>query len=834
MALVPERHRDAAWLAWRALALAAALWLSQLKAGSWTIPLTVYAVGVAAWIVLGWKARRPARLAAAIAVGIVIAEHFAYGLPRGVMWFVPVWAVLFGLPAIFQEGGLVPLLAAWLLGSSQALGRLLRAAAARLGRFPRACECLAIATAAAAGLFAISPFLHNGIMGGVDAKWYAAVVADHVEQWRRGLGPVFVGQTYYAAVGTVMPLRVAPYLQHATVALDFLTGRSLSPFLLLNLAIVASIVAGCLSAYLCIRTILPGRRTEALLLAVLYAWCPAVSGLAYAGQLYMSVMTLPYLPVVFAGVVKIYRRDDLTGWAMVAAGCAACWLAHSPIGLWVSFSAATAIAARWVLRIGLNRREFLRAGGAALLFAGLCGYVFVSILVLDPPAQAPISAALIADTLRGMFPAVLLPVSSIAAFTPDLQPGWGILAVLVLALASALGSRKGAALALVPTAVILVFLSMPIPGVNAWLWRAVPQAVLNATNEVPTQRLFPILAACSVVLAACTLEARRGRRSLVIVGLGLCVAWSGSQLRPFLHRGALIANSAAASEEALGPDNLILTVFSNSLFSVNRFFSYGYMDYALEQRVLGEDMNSYLVTNVGAVAPGYDFGGRGPHRAADGVLLGTTSGTGRRWIDISPKLTLDAGRRYLLAIDFADHPYTGVLQASGQGLAREYILPQSGEHYGFGTDAMNSHVIPLSNPSKAPMELTLDFVVQDPAADLAQFGVFGHYRLIAYDPKDLPLSLESLVPYVARVRSPASGWYESFRYFTRGWTASVNGKPAVVRKSRNGLVAVRVGAGESEVRLAYRPPAALLSAYWLAWATWGGLAFWSVRSLRRR
>ncbi len=73
-----------------------------------------------------------------------------------------------------------------------------------------------------------------------------------------GVGPVFVGQTYYAAVGTVMPLRVAPYLQHLTVALDLLTGRSLSPYLLLNLAIVASSVAGCLSAYFCLKAIMSG------------------------------------------------------------------------------------------------------------------------------------------------------------------------------------------------------------------------------------------------------------------------------------------------------------------------------------------------------------------------------------------------------------------------------------------------------------------------------------------------------------------------------------------------------------------------------------------------
>ena len=90
------------------------------------------------------------------------------------------------------------------------------------------------------------------------------------------------------------------------------------------------------------------------------------------------------------------------------------------------------------------------------------------------------------------------------------------------------------------------------------------------------------------------------------------------------------------------------------------------------------------------------------------------------------------------------------------------------------------------------------------------------------------------MPFVARVRSPAPGWYESSGIFTPGWTASVNGAPAALRKSPNGLVAVHVAAGESEVRLGYRPPPALLSAYWLAWASWCGLALWTAGALWRR
>ena len=104
----------------------------------------------------------------------------------------------------------------------------------------------------------VAVFLHNGIIGGGDGKWYAAVVADVVGAMAFGaVAKFFVGQTRFAAMGTVIPIRVAPYLQHLTVAIDFATFHTLAPYLLLNLAVVISGAAGGVSAYLCLRSIIP-------------------------------------------------------------------------------------------------------------------------------------------------------------------------------------------------------------------------------------------------------------------------------------------------------------------------------------------------------------------------------------------------------------------------------------------------------------------------------------------------------------------------------------------------------------------------------------------------
>ncbi len=56
----------------------------------------------------------------------------------------------------------------------------------------------------------------------------------------------------------------------------------------------------------------------------------------------------------------------------------------------------------------------------------------------------------------------------------------------------------------------------------------------------------------------------------------------------------------------------------------------------------------------------------------------------------------------------------------------------------------------------------------------------------------------------------------------------------VVRRSPNGLIAVHVDAGDSEVRLAYRAPFALVAVYWLTWACWAGLIIGALRAHWRR
>ena len=822
--------RAIGWFAWRLIALVGSLLAAARLASLSSVPWGMVGSGALLWAFGGWRAARPWVSALAVSVLVLGGAVFAGGVPWAVAAFVPLWGLLFWLPRLLPGAGLV---AQWRRRPDAALGRWVLEAACgladRLDRPTPGLEAVRLGIAAGSAWVGICPFLRNAILGGGDSTWYAAAVADHVLQWRAGQWPVFVGQTRYEAIGTVVPLRVAPYLQHAAVALDFLTGRSLSAYLLLNLTIVISAVAAGLSAYLCLRAVAPRARAAACLLTVLYVWSPGVIGLPYTGQLFMSVMTLPYLPLVFCGLVVIHRREGFLGWAMVAAGCAAAWLGHSPIGFWLCASAGLALAVRWIGRGILPRGEGYRVAGAAVLFLLLGGYVFVSSGTLAPQPTPSISVWMLLQLVRAMGPASLLPVSADAGSLSDIQLGYSLWLVFGVGVVLAWRIRDRSALGLGAAGVALICLALPIPYVNEWLWRCVPQVIIDVTNAAPMQRLYPILAACSVVMAAAVLSAR-GEGSLtqrrsVVIGLAVLAGWSGFQASRFVHRGSLIANTTDHSNEVLAQPNLALDRYSVALLSEkNRFFSIGVMDYNLEQRILGPNLRTYVASNMAAIAPGYQGGTLARGHALSGVLTGTSQPGDTHWVFLSPKLTLEPGKHYVLALDFQAQGYRGVFQVSGKGFYREYALPLSGEPFSFGSRRFASRLIPLSSEASGPLEVTLAFINQDPQADLATYARFARYELIEYSPQSLPIRLTSYLPYEAQVTSPCAGWLESFRYYLPGWEATVNGRPALVRRSWNDLTAVAIPQGTSVVRITYRAPLVLRLSYWQTLASWALLA----------
>jgi len=685
----------------------------------------------------------------------------------------------------------------------------------------------------AGGCFGLmSAFVTKSLVGSGDAAWYSMMTSDFLTQWRAGIFPVFVGQTEYAFNGSVNPLRFAPYFQHFTGLLDLLTGHSLKFVALQNLALILSVIGGGLSAYFCAASILPRRRWTAAGLALLYAACPGVVALAYVGNLFMTVMALPYVPCVIYALWRSLEPGDVTGAMRTAPPLAAVWWCHAPVAFWLTLVAAVThvwrLASRW--RDGRICRDCLRAG---MLFALCAGYVFISVWTLDPPSQ-PVERTLILQYLRNIFPNVLLPVSHAGLAAGDSQLGWSLWGVLLVSGAAfAWRPRRANGLILGAAGILLLFL-LPVPGLNRWLWTALPQTVCNITFYNPEQRFYVIIAAAVVIAGAATMAiaGERFPKSAIAFNLALLagVCWSGREASHFIRQGFATRPGAARTRIQEGMNNIELTRYSfNSLGSVPSYFTHGYIDPYLENRVLAPDQATVLIDNAAVVRP---------PDSAPAIVLHPQVITHDN-VPLEPYFLLVPGVRYALRFDPLRPLYAGTLLAEGETVFREYGFPGSGAGMPFLTAERAFGILPtsrdyfpiwISRPTGDRVQLR--YVFAAPALTPVTEAPFAVVRLQSYEVGGLPVKITRWAPYEALLESPVAGaWLETPRLFTSGYRALVNGRRASVRRSADGRVLVALAAGANRIVLAYAGPGPLRWSYYAALVTW---ALWGLRAATNR
>src|ERR1017187_8125967 len=238
----------------------------------------------------------------------------------------------------------------------------------------------------AATIWLVHPYFAARLIGTGDALWYHHSLADAVTQFRAGVFPVFVGQSDYSFNGSIYPLRAAPYYQYLAGLLDLLTGRTLGFFALEHLTAIVSVLTGAATAYWALVWIAPGQRWSAAPLARLYVMCPGVAGLFYAQDLYMSGMTLPWIPLAFAAMVKSFDDRRLFPLGMLAVSLAALWWAHSPIALWITSIATLTQAVRLAVERP-TKAGIASACIAAAIFCALALYPVASVFLLRAPGE---------------------------------------------------------------------------------------------------------------------------------------------------------------------------------------------------------------------------------------------------------------------------------------------------------------------------------------------------------------------------------------------------------------------------------------------------------------
>lgn len=680
----------------------------------------------------------------------------------------------------------------------------------------------------AVGLIIAAPFFTGDGLGTSEAYNYSLATADLVTQMRAGVFPVLVGQSNFAWNGRIHPLRTAPYLPYAAGLLDLVTFHTLGFWALQNLVVGLSLAGGVLSFYFCMRRAVPDLedRTVALLAAA-YGMGPGLLSTAYAMDLYMTVMTAPWIPLVLAGLVRIRRENSCGAFAQVSVGLAACWLAHPPVAFWLSLAAGLAGLA--LLVTSPDRGRFLlRAGGAALLFLALAGFAFVSALTISGYGSITETkdVALLLSETRRVFAASLQPVSPRADQLGDFQLGYLYWALLFTAAGLAVWRRHLLAGVLVTMAAFFLLLVLPVPGVQAWLWETLPAITVTLTNQWPMQRFYLLVTAFILFAFGLVWRPRAAplhgfRRDAARFVLAVALLWTGWEATRFVARGFNTRLDPTHSARLHRPENVNPTVISFAMLGTPPWFENGVMDPAMEFR-LRAPMDAHIVMANGA-APFPELAARGTFRV---------SAVSNNISTLAPELTLEPGKHYRLTFEFTTPLQSAVLQLRGRTIFREYLLPAAGGPEGFGMLPGNSRSLFLWTTGTTPEAIELRLVTS--GAEAGDSMPFARFKLEATTLDHLPIAVDSLIPLRARVHAATVGYLEVPRMFVRGYAASVNGRPVYVQASPDGLVLLPVPAGDSQVEVTYPGPRMLRAAFWTAFAAWLGIGIWLITPVRAR
>lgn len=672
-------------------------------------------------------------------------------------------------------------------------------------------EILRVLLLFALGLAVAWPFLSDRELGADDARTYSNSVADTVTQLRAGTLPVCAGQSEYEFSGAVHPVRTACYFDYMAGLADVLVRHRLSFWGLQNLVLAASLIGAAFSAYICIGKLGTVRPWVAWFLAAAYVLAPGLLAAAYSMDLYMTVCTAPYLPIVLLGLVLSFRDRSFANLGLFAAGIAACWLAHPPVALLVSGGCIIVLLASFAAQPP-RWRDLTAVPASIVLCAVLCGYGFAASMTFDPGLMptgynrtAPGVVNGIEAFAKQALPGSLLPVSESVTSLSDFQLGYLLWLLLFLAAGMAVRRRSGVAAALGAMAAFYLVMTTPVPWLHRALWANLPGTVFSMVNFWPMQRVYLILAAVVVFMAA-VVWPRRGK-GILVFGLALAgLGWSGWEAWHFVKHGWAGQRSAEETAETHRPENVLLGINSYAFLGYPSWFTYGPMDPEDGFRLLNPAGATALATNL-------QSGGILPPVASGRFRLGRAEGAATL---IEPSITIEPGRKYRLHFHFLQPKIDALMYLRGETTSREQILPNGVATKGFGMNPGNRPELTLFTTSSRAEHITLSLAGRD-----WQPSDFADFTLTEIDRSALPVRLIRLVPALECVfDAPRLCWLETPRMFILGYTARVDGQPAVVAGSPENEVMVLVPAGQHTLELRCTPSPLLRWSFWACVSGW--------------
>lgn len=683
----------------------------------------------------------------------------------------------------------------------------------RISIIIRESEVLRVFLLMALTVYVYRPFFSSSNLGAADAQYYQYMLHDAIIQIKNGIFPTYLGQSLFSPDGA-LTIR-APYYPLLGQLLNTLSYGVLNSLLVQHLTIFASALSAVLVVYILIRNVAPLLRWQAMLLAFAYISSPGVMSLIFYMDMYLSFMTLPFVPVVFYGVARIYQKNDFLAYVLTGAALSLVWMSHPPIALWVSFFSFLFCLALIII----TRRNLVRFTCLVLLFALLCLWQFLSVFSFGMNPHSTLWSYNIAQAdqvitmLLQSIPDVFLPLGHGKNGLYFLQLGYLLWFVIILAVISALrfSGMLLIRLFLALIAIILLFL-YPLPGIGRILWSSVPPFVHEITYIWPNQRLYVILAALGCLVGALALQKIYGSTShkvrgwLTIIFAGLFV-WNIYQVSFFIKHGNIVRN---ANESISNPKDS----WGNS--DKIDFFEWGLSGEYLKGLSVGSQavqFKSRLLDSQKNPISAYDNeqvvlnrcleSSRTKNEATLSMSVSLPSEVILKEPLSIAKLNLRPNIRYLLCVDMSTFHGDTLFQLldmqrrdkASLEVPRSAIDPIVKRQIG----------IPFYFTDRENKEMTsemFDFRVwsrEQPLFKLYNIGV------TSYDIDSLPIVIESYTPYRVKViTEPGHKYIEIVKLFKPGYIARVNGEETtIIESERKTIIIPLKKSGLNKIELSY-------------------------------
>lgn len=547
------------------------------------------------------------------------------------------------------------------------------------------------------------------------------------------------------------------------------------------------------------------------------------------GQLRREMVTMIALALFFIGLGRCLLSPRNPAWAACALVAALIvGEASRPWLVWMLASTffwfASWALARWSTRFDVGRNAF-----ATMFACGLLGAATAEEIIGPNYTGAFKEPLKILSINTAAFGAFLRPISEPLRSVGVFQLGWGLDLALAAGALSLFGKRPLAAKVFFAASLGLGVCFVRVPLLSDFLISYSP-IDLTAMSGVPLDlRIMPVIASFSAmagVLWIATLPAPSRWSVPVLAALAILVGWSGFQAARFVRAGHLLTYSAARTENSVRAENVALARYAYDLMRLPFYYTNGVADPRMETRLL-DDSGNIL---VGPEQTDRLLEARGVRR----IRLVCGRFVSSSWIDVAPGITVEPGEHVLLRFEFDPaRSYNGYMMMVSEHGYREYRLPDSGGVKSFGIGGARTTVLSLWNSGEQAEHYHIE-LMQESGNDLKiDGGLFANLSISEFEPKAIPIRLESLIPYRASVSTATGGWLETFVLYLPGYRAWVDGKPAAVVKSGESLAEVLVPPGDHTVEVRFVGTSRLWVAALASLAGWLTLAVLSTLKWRR-